>query len=830
MTIWYNVGTATATNGSTAVTGSLTAWLANVKPGDEFYFIADARGYEVASVEENTALTLATAYQGTTGSGKSYATKQIGPGWHLVTELSVAVADLVSAADNVITNGVGVPSDTEGNDGDTYIRTDTPSIYAKESGTWVLKASLSGPTGATGPSYQATSTTSLAIGTGSKSFTTQASRGYTVGQRLRASSSASTSNYMEGVVTSYSSTTLVLNVDRTGGSGTIASWNINITGDAGPANSLAIGSVTASTAGSNAEATITGTAPSQTLNLVLPRGNTGPANVLSIGTVESGESAAASITGDAPTQTLNLTLPQGDAATIEVGSVTTVGPEDSATVTNSGTSAAAVFDFEIPQGEPGVSVNHRGEYSGGTEYSFNDEVLDNGSTWRFVADTPATGQAPPTLPTTSNDYWQLSAQRGVDGTGAVNTVNSQSPDITGDVVLSASDIEVAHIATEYTPSGSSINDHLAAIDTRFGESSAGAAPDETIASASTVDLGSTTDLYIEITGTTTITSFGTTPNIWRIVRFAGALTLTHNGTSLILPGAANITTAASDTAIFVSDGSGNWRCVDYQRSNGRHLNISSYISGLLDDANAAAALTTLGVSSFAQTVLDDTTATAARTTLGVNTLVAGTSSDYTVLSSDRGQTISVNASGASRTITLLAAATAGDGFEITIRKSDSSTNTVTIDGNSSETIDGATTYVLRLQYNCVTLRCDGSNWFIVQSHLPAQVGSNANGRYVREANGYQKCWSKTGLFTAISITGDNGAIFFSSEQTWTYPASFAEVPNVTGGSIRNTGTGLQFFSRAVGTLSTSAASFRLVSSIDNDTADAWIEATGVWYT
>lgn len=594
MTIWYNVGTATATNGSTAVTGALTAWLANVKAGDEFYFVDDDRGYEVASVESNTEITLASTYQGTTGSGKAYSTKPIGPGWNIVSELAFAVADLVSAADNVITNGVGVPSDTEGNDGDTYIRTDTPSIYAKESGAWVLKASLSGPTGATGPSYQATSTTSLTIGTGSKSFTTQASRGYTVGQRLRASSSASTSNYMEGVVTSYSSTTLVLNVDRTGGSGTIASWNINITGDAGPANSLAIGSVTASTAGSNAEATITGTAPSQTLNLVLPRGNTGPANVLSIGTVESGESAAASITGDAPTQTLNLTLPQGDAATIEVGDVTTVGPEDPATVTNSGTSSEAVFDFEIPQGEPGISITPRGEYGDSTEYSFNDAVLDNGSTWVYINDTPSTGNAPPTLPTTSNDYWQLSAQRGVDGTGAVNTVNSQSPDITGDVVLSASDIEVAHSASEYTPGGSSINDHLAAIDTRFGESSAGAAPDETIASASTVDLGSTTDLYIEITGTTTITSFGTTPNIWRMVRFAGALTLTHNGTSLILPGAANITTAASDTAIFVSDGSGNWRCVGYQRSNGRHLNISSYISGLLDDADAAGARTTLG--------------------------------------------------------------------------------------------------------------------------------------------------------------------------------------------------------------------------------------------
>lgn len=84
-----------------------------------------------------------------------------------------------------------------------------------------------------------------------------------------------------------------------------------------------------------------------------------------------------------------------------------------------------------------------------------------------------------------------------------------------------------------------------------------------IASASTVDLGASTADVIEITGTATITSFGTAANRLRFVRFAGVLTLTHNGTSLILPGAVNITTAAGDTAIFASDGSGNWRCWHY---------------------------------------------------------------------------------------------------------------------------------------------------------------------------------------------------------------------------------------------------------------------------
>jgi Chaperone of endosialidase len=85
-----------------------------------------------------------------------------------------------------------------------------------------------------------------------------------------------------------------------------------------------------------------------------------------------------------------------------------------------------------------------------------------------------------------------------------------------------------------------------------------------IASAGTTDLGAAEGLQHDITGTTTITSFGTVrAGVWKMLQFDGALTLTHNATSLILPGAENITTAAGDCAIFCSEGSGNWRCYSY---------------------------------------------------------------------------------------------------------------------------------------------------------------------------------------------------------------------------------------------------------------------------
>ncbi|CAB4158552.1 hypothetical protein UFOVP706_16 [uncultured Caudovirales phage] len=97
-------------------------------------------------------------------------------------------------------------------------------------------------------------------------------------------------------------------------------------------------------------------------------------------------------------------------------------------------------------------------------------------------------------------------------------------------------------------------------------------PLTTIASAATTDLGSVASEGVEITGTTTITSFGTVAaGTVRFGRFTGVLTLTHNATSLILPSAANITTAANDRFSAVSLGSGNWLVLSYERANGTAL-------------------------------------------------------------------------------------------------------------------------------------------------------------------------------------------------------------------------------------------------------------------
>lgn len=71
---------------------------------------------------------------------------------------------------------------------------------------------------------------------------------------------------------------------------------------------------------------------------------------------------------------------------------------------------------------------HTGEYESDREYLKGNETLYNGSTYRALEDV--TGVLP-----TDTSKWQLVAQRGVDGTGAVSSVNNIAPDENGNVDL-----------------------------------------------------------------------------------------------------------------------------------------------------------------------------------------------------------------------------------------------------------------------------------------------------------------------------------------------------------------------------------------------------------
>ncbi|PCJ20861.1 MAG: hypothetical protein COA96_15555 [SAR86 cluster bacterium] len=151
---------------------------------------------------------------------------------------------------------------------------------------------------------------------------------------------------------------------------------------------------------------------------------------------------------------------------------------------------------------------------------------------------------------------------------------------------------VPNTTIESTPYNSTIDDLVVDANTAraivAGGSGAGSAVtaadnfstvSSAIASATTTNLATATGINVTISGTTTITGLGTVQaGARRNLLFGDALILTHNATSLILPTAANIATAAGDIFQMESLGSGNWRCVGYLLASGKSL-----ITSLSDD-------------------------------------------------------------------------------------------------------------------------------------------------------------------------------------------------------------------------------------------------------
>ena len=94
------------------------------------------------------------------------------------------------------------------------------------------------------------------------------------------------------------------------------------------------------------------------------------------------------------------------------------------------------------------------------------------------------------------------------------------------------------------------------------------------------------------------------------------------------------------------------------------------------------------------------------------TIFAITSVNVDTTLDDTNFTVLVDASGGNRIINLpTAIGIAGTVYNI--KKTDSSINTVTIDGNGAQTIDGKITKIITTQYENVTIQSDGANWVIL---------------------------------------------------------------------------------------------------------------------
>lgn len=91
--------------------------------------------------------------------------------------------------------------------------------------------------------------------------------------------------------------------------------------------------------------------------------------------------------------------------------------------------------------------------------------------------------------------------------------------------------------------------------------------------------------------------------------------------------------------------------------------------------------------------------------------VSSPSTTQTLSAPSTSEEVYIYTPSAAITVNLVAAATCGAGFRYHIKNRGSFT--LTIDANSTETIDGSQTYALSIAESAITLITDGSNWFII---------------------------------------------------------------------------------------------------------------------
>lgn len=337
----------------------------------------------------------------------------------------------------------------------------------------------------------------------------------------------------------------------------------------------------------------------------------------------------------------------------------------------------------------------------------------------------------------------------------------------------------------------------------------------TLASASTVDLGSVASCAIVVSGTATITSFGSNAALQsgqiKFVRFSGALTLTYNATSLITPTAASITTVAGDAALLQYLGSGNWRVLAYWPGS-----VSVLVSSVAGRTGAV---------TLTSSDLTDSTTTG-RALVGAASAAAGRS------------TLSAAASGANSDITSLS------GLTTALTAAQGGT------GQASYAIGdvlyaSGTTALSKLAGNTTTtkkfLRQTGSGsasaapaWdTVVAADVPAAALTKTDDTNVTLTLGGTPA---SALLAAASITvGWTGTLSVARGGIGTGTAGGTALDNITGfsstGFLQRTGAGTYSFV-ALGTIATQAASAVAITggTIDGTAIGATTPATAKFTT
>ena len=133
----------------------------------------------------------------------------------------------------------------------------------------------------------------------------------------------------------------------------------------------------------------------------------------------------------------------------------------------------------------------------------------------------------------------------------------------------------------------------------------------------------------------------------------------------------------------------------------------------------------------------------------------GKSANYTVVSSDDGKIIRVDANGANRTISLPNLSSTDNGYTVTVIKTDAGVHTITIDGNGADTINGAATAVLRVQYASVVLKWTGSLWLVI-GEAGTLAPASAADIIARRGSGYVRADRLPALSAPVAAGGGIG--------------------------------------------------------------------------
>jgi hypothetical protein len=197
-------------------------------------------------------------------------------------------------------------------------------------------------------------------------------------------------------------------------------------------------------------------------------------------------------------------------------------------------------------------------------------------------------------------------------------------------------------------------------------------------------------------------------------------------------------------------------------------------------------------------------------------------------------TYNVSQDGTAQTVNLPAQATVTWTADAEIHIEQGGAGVVTVTGATGVTINGvsAGSFVLAGQFSAATLKRTGSDaWTLIfgafaynrenilgtvseSAGVPTgaiiERGSNANGEYVRYADGTQICWNDSA--EALNTTSATGSIFRSgADGTWTYPASFSASFDIVGFALPDSGAA-RWGSATAGTTTMSFRQWNSVTS------------------